>query len=497
MGQGATPTVVRRASVLVAVAASMAPLAGCAARVRPPDPGPIVATAACNRAGHSALSDADRRAFLHYYSPVILKQADEVGLLLGRDWLTQFDFDQDGRLRNNKRHWELGLYGHVMLGQHPQWKIRPTLYTHVIEFVENGVKSLVLVYHVYHAMQVLSIHDWERIEVRLDGVKTGAGAGPGTGESVRYVVITRHDCHVAKTTGSTHPPRFWQTPHGKHVLVAQAPWGISTPLPPGDPCDKGFVATAELRFVDDDSAAIAAKLASSSPATAKNGTPAGAFHYVFVDAGDADIVAATAAQELTPSNALSLAAGVTWSMPIGGTSVRRIRYELQDTADVFASHREPSASGLSTLCRDRCSCKGRDWTCPRVWISIVDPLHDENGNVLLAADASPQPFLERACDELNVGEKRSGYPQKHWFMGTYDFGRDGSFTGSALDDPQRGTANGRPGSVGKYWHQHDYFSHTGVLGSGTNGREGKWLVGDWYKPACAGFDGRWAQLFPD
>jgi hypothetical protein len=132
-----------------------------------------------------------------------------------------------------------------------------------------------------------------------------------------------------------------------------------------------------------------------------------------------------------------------------------------------------------------------------VWLSIVDPLYDENGNLVLAADANPQAFFERACDEMNVGEERSGYPAKHWFVGTYDFGRDGSFTTKALSDAQRGVANGRPGSVGHYWFQHDYFSHVGVLGSGTDGREGAWLVGDWYKPVCAGFDGRWVQLFPD
>ena len=494
----------RRGGLRVGLAATLLVFIGCAPHVMPPDPGPIVAASACNPAGQVALTNAERRAFLHYYSPVILKQADELGLTIGRDWLTQFDFDQDGRLANNKRHWEYGLYGYVMLHQHPSWKIRPTLYTHAIEFVDGGTKSVVLVYHVYHAMQINSIHDWERIEIRLDGVKSGAGAGPGTGETVRYVVITRHDCHVARLTASADPPSFWVTPKGKHVVITQAPWGLGTPLPIGDPCDKGFAATAELRFVDDGWQAIAAKLASSQPALVDNGTPAagGSFHYVFVDAGDPVAVGAIGALELTQGNAQQLAAGVPWTIAIAGTSVRRLQYELQDTADVLPSNREPTAGGLFTgRCKDECSCDGRDWRCdkkhPRVWIALVDPLRDDNGNVVIAPETSPQPFLERACDEMNVGEARSGYPNKHWFMGTYDFGRDGSFTKKGFDDPQRGAANGRPGSVGKYWYQHDYFSHVGLLGPGTTGREGAWLAGDWYKPACAGFDGRWVQLFAD
>jgi hypothetical protein len=43
-----------------------------------------------------SLTKAQRQAYLNYYAPVILKRGDENDGKQGRDWITNFDFDQDG-----------------------------------------------------------------------------------------------------------------------------------------------------------------------------------------------------------------------------------------------------------------------------------------------------------------------------------------------------------------------------------------------------------------
>ena len=47
--------------------------------------------------------------------------------------------------------------------------------------------------------------------------------------------------------------------------------------------------------------------------------------------------------------------------------------------------------------------------------------------------------------------------------------------------------------------KHDYFAHTGVESSGSDGDDevGQWLCGGWHRASSGGFDGRWVQLFPD
>jgi hypothetical protein len=194
-------------------------------------------------AAATALTNEQRKAFLHYYSPVILKQAQEPSGFDGRDWITNFHFDADGQFSNNKKNWELKLWGFVKLGRHSSWQIRPTLYSHIIEFTENGKKSVVLVYHVYHAMQIDSIHDWERVELRLDGVE----GGPGSGESIAFVVITEHSWHRARPASDVS---FQETPKGKHVLIWQAPWGVT--LQPGKSVGSALPMTAQLNFVEED-----------------------------------------------------------------------------------------------------------------------------------------------------------------------------------------------------------------------------------------------------
>jgi hypothetical protein len=80
--------------------------------------------------------------------------------LKGYDWITNFNFDNDNNIySNNKQNWE--NIKRYTLGQKSNWKINPTLYTAIIEYMTNGIKDIVLIYHVYHAKQPTSIHDWE------------------------------------------------------------------------------------------------------------------------------------------------------------------------------------------------------------------------------------------------------------------------------------------------------------------------------------------------
>jgi len=168
--------------------------------------------------GSWSLSLEQRRAFLRSYAPIILKMADEGAERIGHDWITNYDFDRDGwRLANNGESWARELAGFVREGRHPEWRIRPTLYTSIVEFMTGDVKSVVLLYHIYHSMDSKHTHDWERVEIRLDGVR----GGPGSGERVRYAVLTQH--HVS--VGRSHPREeleFLETATGRHHLVWKA-----------------------------------------------------------------------------------------------------------------------------------------------------------------------------------------------------------------------------------------------------------------------------------
>jgi hypothetical protein len=53
----------------------------------------------------SAVCSGRRCAYLDYYAPIILKRADENNNKQGRDWITNFDFDQDGNFSNNRVNW--------------------------------------------------------------------------------------------------------------------------------------------------------------------------------------------------------------------------------------------------------------------------------------------------------------------------------------------------------------------------------------------------------
>ena len=99
------------------------------------------------------LTKAQRQAYLNYYAPVIFKRANEDNGEDGRDWLASFDFDQDRNFATNRVNW-LNVDNYVAASAakattspYAKWRIRPTLYTSLIEYMSGTTKSLVLLYH--------------------------------------------------------------------------------------------------------------------------------------------------------------------------------------------------------------------------------------------------------------------------------------------------------------------------------------------------------------
>lgn len=418
--------------------------------------------------------DLERYAqFLHYYSPIILKQAAEEDGDGGRDWLTNFDFDRDGgELSNNRANWLEERPSHVDGSAHADWEIRPTLYSAALQFDDAGITSMILLYHVYHAEQgnveledivpeYGSIHDWERIELRIDDV----GSSPGQDESVRYMVVTEHGTHQARSGDTVE---FHETKSGAHPLLWQAEHA--------NPLGVGF---AELHFVEETALSV---LASDTGRVAVNGESDQSFHYAFVDPSDAEAAAAWGVLTLTADNAAQLVAST--DDPPAMSSVRRIAYELQDLADVFPSHLDTNA--------------GTSWADPTVDILLDEPMLDEQGNVTVPAGM--QVFHSGSVDDLDSDEDRKGYPRKHWFWGAYLFD-DESVYGEAFDGEPMGSrciANGHPDCADNFWAQHDYFAHEGIEGDGSFANEaGAWLPSGWHAQSAGGFDGRWVSLFAD
>ena len=96
------------------------------------------------------LNDDQHRSFLQYYAPVIFKQADEDEDHLGYDWITNYFFDNDSYLPNNKENWSTELDYYVDGSRHSDWNIAPTLYTSILEFWDDEAqtKSVILLYPV-------------------------------------------------------------------------------------------------------------------------------------------------------------------------------------------------------------------------------------------------------------------------------------------------------------------------------------------------------------
>jgi len=346
----------------------------------------------------SLLSDEARRAFLWAYAPIVLKAADErAPKHVGQDWLTNFFFDGDRDLANNKARWSRELRrwvaGDAALSG---WAIRPTIYSALIEFADaGGGKSLVLLYHLYHAKQQGSIHDWERVELRLDEV----AGGPGRGERVAYALVTEHSTHR----------RVESPPPGQRLVVWQAPWSK------GGPARK-----AELRAVSSDLTQLSAEAPAEVEVSGLGPQP---FHYLFAPPGTAAL--GRQVETIGQERARELVA-------VGGRpqtgEVRVLAYELQDLADVLPTHLDP-----------------RSWR-DEVRVSLETPVRDSAGRVTIPAGETR--FLFRARDTQDPGEARKGYPWKHWFWGTYALGGKGW---------TREWIEGLAGPLA----QHDYFAHDG------------------------------------
>ncbi len=283
-----------------------------------------------------SLTKAQRQAYLYYYAPVILKRADENSSKQGRDWITNFDFDQDGDFSNNRVNWlNIPFYVNAAAAgpsSYDHWRIRPTLYTSLIEYMEGGSKSLVLLYHVYHATDKdgKDIHDWERVEIVVRGV-TGT---PGGGEYVSHVTATMHGEQLIRRPYDTGGLNFMQTATGKHILLWQADesdWDVGS-----DPY--GYHAHA-LWHVKTPYSTIASRMNSSSEAEVNlHHASDNNVHYVFVPEGSQAAVATWGAKPLSYATASSLASRVDNGHEVRWYQVKRITYELQDLADIVPTH---------------------------------------------------------------------------------------------------------------------------------------------------------------
>ncbi len=407
----------------------------------------------------AGLTDGQLREYLHYYSPIIFKQANEFdNEHRGHDWITNFDFDKDGYLANNKENWAGELKNYVNSGEHTNWQIRPTLYSGLILFHDNSLNtnSVVLLYHVYHAKQRWDIHDWERIEIRIDDVN----GAPGNGEEINYVVVTRHSLHNAREYPH-EDLNFMETAYGKHVMIWQADWDFSIFGP----------SQAELHFVEESWNDVDNLNKNNRSARVDiNAHGRTRFHYVFVDEADPEATEYWKAQTINSNNARSLSSGKRQGETVSMSEVKKIKYELQDLADIIPTH-------LDT----------RNWK-DALEVRIVTPILSENGITEVAEGT--QTFYYRALDTQDDDDQRKGYIRKHWFWGVYQYSSDGEKFYDELG----------PGA----WYQHQYFAHNGIRGNGSIEYEmencgiflGKGEYQNW-NTTEGGFDGRWVQLFQD
>ena len=436
------------------------------------------------------LTASQRQAYLNYYAPAILKRSNENGGGAGRDWLTNYDFDQDGDYSTNRVDW-LKVNQYVAAaatgGASPydRWRIRPTVYSALIEFTDAGSKSLALLYHVYNAAdkEGSAIHDWERVEIIVRNV-TGT---PGGGDYASSATLTHHDDHIMRRSYDSGF-NFMQTPTGRHLLVWQA--------------DEAGPATGthahELRFVTDPYSWIAARSPGAKAEVAISGKDERKnVHYAFIPQADPAAVSAWGAVPLRYANAAGLATGIDNEDSLTWSQVRRVTYELQDLADVGPTHWQGSnwyTHWLSTTAVD---------------ITLESPVLNETGQAEVSTGR--QRFYTRSRDigASDLTDGRNGIPSKNWFYGAYSAELDEDFP-SGSDDFKgyegkgtdsagysRGLASGRLDSHGAYWWQHDFFVHSGAIVDADTREAGTWLRGNWYRPENGGFDGRWVQLFDD
>jgi hypothetical protein len=432
------------------------------------------------------LSVAQRQAYLTYYAPVIFKRGDENNSQEGSDWLSNYDFDRDGNFSNNRVNWRT-VNQYAMAGANSQWRIRPTLYTGLVEYTTGGVKNLVLLYHVYNAADkdFDEIHDWERVEIVLRGV-TGT---PGAGETFGHATITSHKDHVMRR-GTDSAVKFMPTATGKHLLLWQADGSnFDLPNPHGH----------ELRFSTEAWTTLASRMESSTSKAEVdiNNDNEKNVHYVFVPEGSPSAVAAWRAQPVTPATAYALASKVDNGTQVTWQATKRVTYELQDLADIVPTHWQYSNWQTHWL-----SSKFSD-------VLLESPVTSETGVAEVSAGLQRFYTASRDSGASDLTDGREGILSKAWFYGAYSgeenadeiSGSDdfGGFEGLGLDSTgrSRGVASGDLASHNVYWRQHDYFVHTGVVETADRREVGTWLTGQWYTAANGGFDGRWVQLFDD
>ncbi|HYI12768.1 MAG TPA: hypothetical protein VEK57_27205 [Thermoanaerobaculia bacterium] len=442
-----------------------------------------------------SLTKIQRQAYLNYYAPVLLKRGDENSGKQGRDWLANFDFDRDGNFSNNRLNW-LNIDQYLAAAQsgsgaYSNWRIRPTLYTAVIEYMDGGSKSLVLLYHVYNAADKdgSEIHDWERIEIVVHGV---TGTPGGSGEYFNHATVTMHKEQIMRRyydSGLT----FMQTATGKHVMIWQADESNL------DGPTYGYHAHA-LHHVATPYSTIAGQM-NSSTADAKvavTQSDSKNVHYVFVPEGSQSAVNTWQAKPLAYWNASGLASRVDNGDTVKWTTVKRLTYELQDIADIIPTHW--SANPWYT-----------HWTADDLEDVLMEsPVLNEAG--VAEVSTGMQRFYTKSKDigKSSLTDGREGVPSKKWFYGgysaelnfeaPYDGDEFGGFEGLGVDSygRTRGAASGYYDSHNSYLWQHDFFVHSGIITSdSTNYEAGMWLAGAWYTAANGGFDGRWVQLFDD
>ncbi len=444
-----------------------------------------------------SLTMAQRQAYLNYYAPVILKRGDENDGKQGRDWLANFDFDRDGNFSNNRLNWlNIGQYlaaAQSGSGAYSHWRIRPTLYTALIEYMNGGSKSLVLLYHVYNAADKdgSEIHDWERIEIVVHGITGTPGAG---GEYVNHVTVTMHKEQIMRRyydSGMT----FMQTATGRHVLIWQADesdWDWAT-------SSYGYHGHA-LHHVRTPYSTIAGQMNSSTydAKVAVTQSDSKNVHYVFAPEGSQAAVDTWKAKPLSYSSASGLASRVDNGNTVRWSSVKRITYELQDIADIIPTHWQGSAWYTHWLSSDL-----ED-------VLLESPILNEAGQAEVPTGMQRFYTKSRDSGKSDLTDGREGVPSKKWFYGgysaelnfeaPYDGDEFGGFEGLGYDSygRTRGAASGYYDSHNSYLWQHDFFVHSGVITSDqTHYEAGMWLVGAWYTAASGGFDGRWVQLFDD
>lgn len=433
------------------------------------------------------LSTAQRQAYLSYYAPVIFKRGDENNSREGSDWLSNYDFDRDGNFSNNRVNWRT-VNQYAMAGANSHWRIRPTLYTGLIEYTTGGVKNLVLLYHVYNAADkdFDEIHDWERVEIVLRGI-TGT---PGAGETFGHATITSHKDHVMRR-GTDSAVKFMPTATGRHLLLWQADHS-NFDLPSVNPH------AHELRFSTVAWSTLAARMESTSRAEVDiNNDNEKNVHYVFVPESSAAAVAAWRAQPVTPATAYGLASKVDNGTQVAWQAIKRVTYELQDLADIVPTHWQHSnwqTHWLASLSSD---------------VLLESPVTSEAGTPEVSAGLQRFYTASRDSGASDLTDGREGILSKNWFYGAYSgeenadeiSGSDdfGGYQGLGLDSTgrSRGVASGDLASHNAYWRQHDYFVHTGAVDTANRREAGTWLTGQWYLPANGGFDGRWVQLFDD